>query len=191
MNEEDKKNPLNRLFLNYDTRIHEKIELIKKLCQQVKDNPSNENLASLKNEVHKIGGNAGTYGYPKVTEICRALEQDLRSLLESTGSENEFPDLDLFMQEFTTRFQPHTHVPQKDQALPKTVPIIYAVDDEHSFLEFYKNSTQSKFELRIETNPQQALAALSQPDFNPKAIIVKASYGNDTSCTGFQLIDTY
>lgn len=77
---------LSDLVDEYQKSIGEKIENIEKLLLEVEKNPSLENLSALKTEVHKIAGSAGSYGYKKAGDLCKALDNKLKELID------HFPD---------------------------------------------------------------------------------------------------
>lgn len=58
----------------YDQSITQKIVRIEELVGDIKANPNLDSIKELKQEIHKIAGSAGSFGYPKVGELCRAWE---------------------------------------------------------------------------------------------------------------------
>lgn len=58
----------------YDQSITQKIHRIEELTNEVKAKPTLDLIKELKQEIHKIAGSAGSFGYPKVSELSRAWE---------------------------------------------------------------------------------------------------------------------
>lgn len=72
---------LEGLKREYDATIGEKIESLETAILNVQNKPSLETLARLKNEVHKIAGSAGSYGYTQVSLLCASLDEEIKELL--------------------------------------------------------------------------------------------------------------
>lgn len=62
------------LRTTYIKTIPEKVERLDLEIKALKSAPTLENLKTLKGDVHKIAGSAGTYCYSKISEICKTLE---------------------------------------------------------------------------------------------------------------------
>lgn len=66
-------------------------------------------VQELKTEVHKIAGSPRSYGYPQVSHLCKALEQDLVKQLELAKTGKIDPDwlssLDSFFSQMKWHFQ--------------------------------------------------------------------------------------
>ncbi|MFN0065641.1 MAG: Hpt domain-containing protein [Chlamydiales bacterium] len=62
----------------YLLSIFDKCEDIENLIQNIAKSPtSKEPLVALRNIIHKIAGNAGSYGFPFTTDLCRGYEHYL------------------------------------------------------------------------------------------------------------------
>ena len=75
-----KKNRLQELKEEYDATINDKIALLEKLTKATQENP--EELESLKGEIHKMSGSAGAFGYEKVSEVCKEIENEMNVRIE-------------------------------------------------------------------------------------------------------------
>lgn len=83
--------PLN-LRQAYNHSISDKLERIGHLVDQLIQNPTQENLAVLKQDVHKIAGSAASYGYLKVSDLCRLWETRLAEQMGPFQAADQSPD---------------------------------------------------------------------------------------------------
>ena len=60
-----------KLFEEYRKSIPEKIKAMRDAAIKLKEKFSQEDLTALRFIVHKTAGNAGTFGYPKVSDLCK------------------------------------------------------------------------------------------------------------------------
>lgn len=73
----------------YNQSIYNKLARIEQLVAAVLDQPNQETLTALKQDVHKIAGSAASYGYAKVSDLCRLWESKIAEQLEP--SQNQTP----------------------------------------------------------------------------------------------------
>ncbi|MEA1972969.1 MAG: response regulator, partial [Candidatus Cloacimonadota bacterium] len=59
---------------NYSKSIYIKLSRIEANINNFVSNPSSETQNDFRTEIHKIAGGAATYGFPKVTELCKNME---------------------------------------------------------------------------------------------------------------------
>jgi len=93
-------NILEDLKLQYYHTKLEKVKRIKKICEHLLVVKSLEAANDLKKEMHKIAGNAGSYGFDTLSKIAR----DMEILLEKQIRLN---DISLFNKEFLNQFLYH------------------------------------------------------------------------------------
>lgn len=72
----------NPLFTEYKQTIPEKIDLIATLISRVKDLQNLESLQELRQAVHKLAGNSGTFGFMKVSNACKTLDIELQDKIK-------------------------------------------------------------------------------------------------------------
>lgn len=70
------------LLARYCDSIYEKIGILDSLTKKI----DNENLKSIRGEIHKIAGSAGSFGYPEMTVLSRNIEQILIPILEGRSN---------------------------------------------------------------------------------------------------------
>lgn len=104
---------LEELKINYDKTILDKVERVERLILNVQKEPSESNLQQLNEEIHKISGSAGSYGYPEVSLLCREMEKKLLKQINALNA-GEF-DMDWLasLDEFFTKFKYHFQIQQK------------------------------------------------------------------------------
>lgn len=91
---------------HYQRTIYDKIALLTRLIAEVQKHPDETSLFALQSTLHKIGGSAGSFGYPKVTELCFSLEHDVGHKLKTKESITEkwLRNLDTFLNEIRRHF---------------------------------------------------------------------------------------
>jgi HPt (histidine-containing phosphotransfer) domain-containing protein len=93
---------------DYKKSIPEKIATLKGQITSLDKEHSLQALKTLRLEVHKLAGNAGTYGFAEVSKLCIALEKKLIPLIESFSetalNKDLFQQLDTFLEEIQKGF---------------------------------------------------------------------------------------
>lgn len=184
------------LKISYQKTIPDKIERLEKMILNLQRNSDVEHIQTLKKEVHKIAGSAGSYGYMAVTKICKALESDLEKLIELSKIEklNQawFESLDEFFTQIKLHFQ--MKIPEFEfQTNPKTgfLPSLFMVDENREFLKDFSHSVQRlDFECVTESDPDKALDTQAKIDFYPEIILFNARY-HSSVLTGYELIKAF
>lgn len=189
---EDKFKDLKR---DYDKKIVDKIDKLTKLVQAVQHRPDKETFTALKEAVHKIGGSAGSYGYPHVTEVCKELEQEILHKLNGGAKADKswLHSLDNFLHSVKYHFQIST--PQASEleeglsAIPGARTMLYIVDSDEKFLSLLeREKAQFPIEVACEPDPQAAMAQLKSPGFSPRIVLVAHRFPGST-ITGFDIIE--
>ncbi|GAB5411584.1 MAG: hypothetical protein ChlgKO_06980 [Chlamydiales bacterium] len=96
-NKEENDSELDDLKVEYLKTVPEKLQEIEKLIADFLANPNKETKEALKLPVHKTAGSAGSYGFQKVTEMCRVMDQELASL-------TDFANIDSWNEKLTEFF---------------------------------------------------------------------------------------
>ncbi|MFI5343723.1 MAG: response regulator [Chlamydiales bacterium] len=182
---------------NYKKSILDKIEHLERLIGSVQMSPSVENLQTLRSEIHKLAGSSGSYGYAKVSCLCKRLELELIQQIELAKHSKQDAEwllsLNGFFTELKFDFQitlPEEKIPEPFSGSPLTpIPSFYLVDDISGFPEPFLLEVREKWEMLIEENPQAALQKLSSSEFNPQIILVKAAYSAFSDLNGYLLIE--
>lgn len=63
-----------KLLVEYKKSLPGRLDAIRKAIDDLKREGSKQNLGAFRFLVHKMAGNAGTFGFGRVTELCRAWE---------------------------------------------------------------------------------------------------------------------
>lgn len=88
MNESNEK--LKNILLHskevYKHSIPEKMKRLQDLVNHLHERFDEETLRSLRLEVHKLAGNAGTYGYMPVSKICKQFDEELLLMIQNLKS---------------------------------------------------------------------------------------------------------
>jgi HPt (histidine-containing phosphotransfer) domain-containing protein len=77
----------------YKATLPERLKAIRDAIEALEKAPRAETLTALRFLVHKMAGNAGTYGYQKVTDLCRAGDARLGKILTPFDSSKLTPAL--------------------------------------------------------------------------------------------------
>jgi DNA-binding response OmpR family regulator len=182
----------NNLILHYQKTIPEKIEKMTHLIEGVFHHMDSPTVDALKQEVHKIGGNAGSFGFHYVTKICKELEHQLDLFLKKSikPEVNVKNLLSSFLSDLKYGFQ----VPMQ-----KTIAELQmgegeilgfrqeaiVIDEDEDFLNLlHKDNEAFQINLTTEKNPQEGLKMILSENYDPKIAIVKEKF------SGFD-IDAY
>ena len=77
---------LSKLKEQYKATIPEKWQMLHDLIKSLSEDPADEkSLKALRQELHKISGSAGTYGFPKASDLCRHAEKEIVLLLKDSS----------------------------------------------------------------------------------------------------------
>lgn len=183
---------------SYKKSILDKIEHLERLIGSVQKSPSVENLQTLRTEIHKLAGSSGSYGYVKVSCLCKRLELELIQQIELAKHAKQDAEwllsLNGFFTELKFDFQitlPEEKIPEPFSCPPLTlIPSFYVVDEISEFAEPFLHDVREKWgTIIIEENPEAALMKLSSSEFNPQIILVKAAYPAFPDVNGYLLIE--
>lgn len=174
---------LQELRRAYDKTIYDKIALLAKLIKAVQNNPKQTELDELKNAVHKMGGSAGSYGYDKVSLLCKELDKQISEKLTSihTIDVKWLNSLDDFLTKIKAAFQKNTETGNQSYIISSFVPrpSIFVVDYDLRLLELLERvKEQFPIDLYIESDPKKALERLKSQEFSPRAIVVSQNFPN-------------
>lgn len=183
------------LKITYQKTIPDKIERLEKMILNVQRHPNLENVQTLKTEVHKIAGSAGSYGFIAVSEVCKTLETELAKQIETIkqGQVNQgwFESLDEFFTQIKIHFQMKIPDFEFHNLRAGFLPTIYVVDEDEQFLKKFNDSIHDMdFEVLTEARPTFAIQTLLSADFYPEILLLNACYHN-RSFTGYELIKAF
>lgn len=181
------------LKVNYQQTILDKVERLEKMILNVQKDPSIENLQTLRGEVHKIAGSAGSYGYLVVSDLCKNLELDLIKQMDlaKQGQLNDawLASLDEFFTQIKIHFQMQFLEKESQASLKSGVlSSVFIVDENQDFLDDFTQSVQHlAFQVLTESHPENAIQTLLTADFYPQILFITAHH-HSTSLTGFEMI---
>ncbi len=187
---------LEDLKVSYEKTISDKVERLEKLILAVQKDPDIDNLQALKNEVHKIAGSAGTYGYIAVSDLCKKLEMDLIEQIELAKQGHLNHQWLFSLDEFFTQIKLHFQIEilgSHVQNIMKTryLSSIYIVDEDEAFLKkFHHLQSDLCFDILTEPRPDKAIQTLSSADFYPQILLFDALY-HSSILTGYNLIKAF
>lgn len=183
---------LSDLKSSYEKSIPEKIECLERKILAVQRNPTPENLASLKFEVHKIGGSAATYGFAAVFETCKKIEFELMNHINLAKEGYIDPQWLLSLDRFYSEIKWHFQIKSSEKILKSLkpfshLPFYYLIDDKiHQFEE----ETKDRLNVLIESLPSQAIEKLSSSDCFPQILILNAIY-TTSSLSGYDILKAF
>ncbi len=180
----------------YQRSISDKLERLEKMILAIQKTPTSEHIQAFKMEIHKIAGSSGSYGYPRVSELCKEMEKNLAEKMELAKLGKLPPAWLISLDEFFTQIKLNFQIPQVEEKKEKLkvsdfslLPLIYAVTNEPSLLSLLETAPPSgqTFRFLTEPDPQVALEKLSFSEFAPQGLLVNARYGNQR-VSGYDLI---
>lgn len=96
------------LLKEYNASIPRKIQALQNLIDEMRGSIQESSLKSLRSEVHKLAGNAGTYGYMEVSNICKEFEQllikRLQDFADNKNNPNTVAEFDAYLKNITNAF---------------------------------------------------------------------------------------
>lgn len=187
---------LTDLKISYQKTIVDKIERLEKMILDVQRNPRVENLQILRDEVHRIAGSAGSYGYMAVSDLCKSLEIDLMKQVDLAKLGQFNLQWLASLDDFFTQIKLHFQIPISANGIQSLsevglLPTLYIVDEDQAFLTQFTQSNQNlNFEILIESHPDHAIQTLLEVDFYPQILLLNAHYVSST-LTGYELIQAF
>ena len=88
---------MEELQAEYLKTLPEKISEMERLIAAFVNQPEEKSKEELKRAVHKLAGSAGSFGFMQVTEMCRAMEQEL-------GAVSDFANIDPWKEKLSAFF---------------------------------------------------------------------------------------
>lgn len=85
---------------DYLNALPEKIQEITRAIDALKQQVAEGPLGELRHHVHKLAGNAGSFGFQKATELCKAWDVKLKEMVDQYSEEKVkqmVPELDGFL----------------------------------------------------------------------------------------------
>lgn len=99
---------LEKIYAEYRASVPEKLKLLEDLIIEVKKTGSEDTLKQLRMQIHKITGNAGTYGFTNVSEICKEFTTILHKKTETINQSKTDPtwgdDFDIYLKKIKEGF---------------------------------------------------------------------------------------
>lgn len=186
---------LSDLKLSYQKSIFDKIERLEKMILSVQKHLSITDLRILKEEVHKIAGSAGSYGYMAVSELCKNLELDLIKQMDLAQRGNFdhqwIATLDDFFTQIKLYFQIDLSESDKTNFRSPYLPCLYVLDEDQDCLNTYRQLNQElHFDILTEAHPDRALQTLLSADFYPQIFLLTADYFS-SNLTGYEIIQAF
>lgn len=173
----------------YDSTIPEKIETLEKLIANAKQSPTKNNFILLRDDVHRIEGSAGSYGYSSVSQVCKLMEIILDQLIANYDSikdiTDQMPDFFNFAHQVKSGFQ---ITPTTSHETMQTRPeitgerqAVYIVANDRSFLDMIeRNKEKYDIDILTESDPEKALKKIASDSFHPKMIIMNQVFRGAT-----------
>lgn len=182
---------------NYRKSIFDKVERLEKMILTFQKSPTSQNLQTLKGEVHKIAGSAGSYGYLAVSEICRKLEMDLNQQIELEKEGKLDQHLLLSLDDFYTKvklafqIEPTFEGDEGKALRSRHLTSVYVVDEDQTYLDLFKHPAVDRhFDILTEIHPENAIQTLLSSDFYPQILLLDAHYPK-ALLTGYDLIKAF
>jgi HPt (histidine-containing phosphotransfer) domain-containing protein len=92
----------------YRKTLPERLRAIKEAIVAVEQNASAESADALRFLVHKLAGNAGSFGYMEVSRISKELEKELIQLIDQSAFDRIDPKrLSLYFETIKNEFDLH------------------------------------------------------------------------------------
>ena len=175
---------LQDLLEKYRRSIYDKIEMLESLIEKYTEHQDRGSLSELSQEMHKIAGSAGNYGYTHVSRIAGNFNKYLKGILEkkALNSAEVSSDLELFLKDIKIGFQTTS-----DSASHDTYDML-VIDRNNRLLKELKHAgLENGLNILVESNREIACKLLSNPQFHCRILLCGQS--KEWSC--FDLIRIY
>ncbi len=97
------------LLAKYLESLPSRLNLIEEAMNSFQKESTKEHLGELRLLIHKLAGNAGTYGFQKVTDLCKTWDRRLSEMVEKFPNcridSALFSELNGFLQQIRKEFQ--------------------------------------------------------------------------------------
>ncbi|MCH9613809.1 MAG: Regulator of RpoS [Chlamydiia bacterium] len=191
---------LEDLKKEYEASIPEKISGVKDLIEKIVKEFSSENIETLKKELHKIAGSAGSYGHMEVSRFCKkmetSLEEDLKNIEQYKDNQDWIESLWFFFNNMKIAFEkplPKTEKKrvEKRATLGGSGTHIYVIDDDSDLLKLIIQTAKDR-NLNVETSStvQEGLEKLQDSSFQPKIILVDKNFTEEGK-SGYDFIEEF
>jgi|GEM_PF-323930 len=204
---------IEKLFRDYRRTLFTKLQFIIDYFNQAVNAPTKELLELLKHHVHKTAGSAGTYGYPKVSQICKTLEGELIAFIERFDESDQKPYPQEKKEEYLKQIfaacieteekspPPSQDAPnqtQSNQTPPSAEPPkeqegidLFLVDDDQELLALIGAEAKKRgITFEGESSFAKAKERITNPSFTTKLALFDIHSPNE-QITGFELIDAF
>lgn len=183
-----------QLFNKYTESILAKLEEIEDLVKIVKARPERDAIDDLRDEIHKISGSAGSYGYFKAGESCKNLEELLHSALEKNQFDVKLlKEIETHVRKIDFYFNAtlDKNLAQKNVAVqPVSEGSVYVLSNDLSVCELINSLAASMhLTLKIESSSENAIENLAKLDFKPQIVFVD-NFFHGSSVNGLDLIES-
>lgn len=192
---------LEALRKKYQQTVGEKTERLGRLIRDIEASPCEATLAAFQKDVHKIAGSAGSYGYARVSALCREMEFDLQKKMVSPDLivPEWLISLQTFLKKIKLAFQSADAEPAgesqfsgQDQAGESSTLDIYVADDDAALLDIFRKKSQVYgLKTQVETDPLAAKQAVEQNGFAPKFLLVSKYYAGYNGIDGYDIIKEF
>ncbi len=98
---------MQKLKQSYLQSLPERLEAIRKAIADLRAHIAPETISALRFLVHKMAGNAGTFGFGEVTRLCREWEAKLARPESCAQIPNLASELEAFFAKIQQEFQSH------------------------------------------------------------------------------------
>jgi CheY-like chemotaxis protein len=176
----------------YYKSIYDKVERLQRQILAVQRQPTTENLKTLQTEVHKIAGSSGSYGFLKVSKLCKDLEAQIIDRLNSGAppSNQWLASLDQFFAQIKLYFQtPDQSIlspAEEDQIVQERVPLenckILLVDDDPDVCQYIEQALKD-VDLNVLSITDAAAMWETLDTFDPQILLL------DIHLPGYNIID--
>ncbi len=183
------------LFEEYKWSLLDKYYILRDLREGFLQNKKKEDLEALKKAVHKLAGNSGSYGFLKVSELCKKEEQDLEKGLQEIDKRDWGKELPSFFSSLLaafSEFSPQKQAePEKEVLEKKEGTSLYLIDDDVDFTNLIKQVALSKnIAIEVENSFLAAEKKLADAGFQPRIILFDL-VSEKESLSGLDLVQKY
>lgn len=182
-----------KLYESYLKTIPEKIELLEQLIEKIQLKLTKNDVVQLRDVSHKMAGSAGTYGFVKAGEKCKALTLLLDEAINNDFlQEKDFVDhMTQLVSQIRLNFEVVYSVEQPEnkisvaQIRKKTVLVIS--EDPHLTSLFKRASDCISIQIEVIDSLEKVVSSINSLSYRPELIVIDQSFNGDSEA-GLKLL---
>lgn len=178
--EDSFKNMMTDMAKEYRASLPGKIKTLTDLIAEINKKISPDNIKHFRDEVHKIAGSAGMYGFPEISSLCKQMVISLEGWEKKSPSKKDLIVLDAFIKDiegFAIK-QEVRFVGEELKIAPLSKGEDYSLDlfiaygDQKLLSLLEKEAKRRNLRIMAKSEPDDVIEAIKDPQLKPRTVII-------------------